>query len=66
MSNAKVVAETIRILGGEEGKKITALHYGPYDNGYVLVGLNNGKLLVFDPVTLDRENEFNVFVTSEN
>lgn len=40
---------------------ITSLQYGPYDNGYVLVGLNSGKLLVYEPTTLDRVNTFNVF-----
>lgn len=51
----------IRILGGEDGDQITALEFGPYDNGYVLVGLSTGKLLVYDPTTLDRVKEFNVF-----
>ena len=50
------------MLGGEDNEQITALQYGPYDNGYVLVGLNTGKLLVFDPITLDRVQEFDVFV----
>ena len=57
----KTEAEVIRVLGGEDGDEITALHFGPYDNGYILVGLSNGKLIVYDPITLNRVNQFSVF-----
>ena len=29
----------------KKNEKITALDYGPFDNGYILVGLSNGKLV---------------------
>ena len=61
MPDVKTEAEVIRILGGEDEDEITALHYGPYDNGYILVGLSSGKLLVYDSITLSRVKEFNVF-----
>ena len=65
MLKVKEEFEVIRVLGGEDNEQITALQYGPYDNGYILVGLNTGKLLVFDPITLDRVKEFDVFVQGE-
>ena len=40
---------------------ITALGFGPYDNGYILAGMQSGRLLVYDPITLDRVKDFNVF-----
>ena len=56
--------EAFRILGGNlsDGPDcITALEYGPYDNGYILAGMLSGKLLVFDPITLKRVNDFDIF-----
>ena len=53
------------MLGGDDNDKITALQFGPYDNGYILVGLNTGKLLVYDSITLNRIKEFNVFTHGE-
>jgi hypothetical protein len=32
---------------------ITALNYGPYDNGHILVGTRDGNLLVFEFISLD-------------
>ena len=57
----KVNAEVIKIIGGEEQDQITALEFGPYDNGYILAGMQSGRLLVFDPVTLERVKDFRVF-----
>ena len=31
-------ADVIKIIGGEQDERITALNFGPYDNGYILVG----------------------------
>lgn len=31
-----------------KGASITAINYGPFDNGYLLLGLSNGVLLVID------------------
>mmetsp|Transcript_14338 Transcript_14338/g.13906 ORF Transcript_14338/g.13906 Transcript_14338/m.13906 type:complete len:472 (+) Transcript_14338:733-2148(+) len=33
---------------------ITQLKYGPYDNGYIICGLSNGILLIFNTVDLTR------------
>ena len=33
---------------------ITALNYGPYDNGHVLVGTSTGDFLAFDSVNLTK------------
>ena len=49
------------MIGGEEFDLITSIEYGPYDNGYVLLGMQSGRLLVYDPVTLERVTDFKVF-----
>lgn len=45
-------ADVIKVLSIED--KITQVNFGPYDNGYVLVGLESGQLIVFDMVHLDK------------
>jgi len=57
----KVDTEVIKVIGGEDYDVITALAFGPYDNGYILAGMHSGRLLVYDPVTLERVKDFNVF-----
>ena len=37
--NVKVDPEVIKIIGGEDFDQITALEFGPYDNGYILAGM---------------------------
>ena len=64
--SVNVEAEVIKVIGGEELDEITALEYGPYDNGYVLAGMLSGRLLVYDPITLDRVKDFKVFTGSRN
>ncbi len=32
---------------------VTAVNYGPFDNGYILLGLEQGVLLAFDMYDLD-------------
>ena len=49
------------MIGGEDFDMMTALEFGPYDNGYILAGMQSGRLLVYDPVTLERVKVFNVF-----
>ncbi len=44
--------EIIKVLRIDN--KITEIGFGPYDNGYLMVGMQSGQLLVFDLVTLDR------------
>lgn len=61
----KVDAEVIKIIGGEEFDQITALEFGPYDNGYILAGMQSGRLLVYDSVTLDRIKEFMIFTKGQ-
>ena len=43
--------EHIKLLSGSA--KITALSFGPYDNGHILLGLNTGHLLILSPINLD-------------
>jgi len=61
LQTVKVDAEVIKIIGGSELDAVTALEYGPYDNGYLLVGTRSGALLVYDPLTLDRIKDFKIF-----
>ena len=40
--------EVIKILRIDD--KIRTIAYGPYDNGYLLLGMDSGLLLIFDTV----------------
>jgi hypothetical protein len=40
------VPEVIKILRLDD--KVSAIGFGPYDNGYLLVGMESGLLLAFD------------------
>lgn len=35
----KVDSEVIKVIGGEDFDTITAIEFGPYDNGYILAGM---------------------------
>lgn len=37
-----------------EGVSIECMAYGPYDNGYLILGTSSGALLFFDPGTLNK------------
>ena len=42
-------ADRFQILPNiQDSKQITAINYGPYDNGYLFLGLSSGHLLAFD------------------
>jgi WD40 repeat protein len=41
--------------------QITCLNYGPFDNGHILVGFEDGKLIAFDYLTLDRLESVKAF-----
>jgi hypothetical protein len=32
--------------------KITSINYGPFDNGHILVGLDNGILIAFSSIDM--------------
>ncbi len=51
--------EIIKILDVEV--EITAVAYGPFDNGHIMVGLNDGQLLAFDFLTLERLEKIQAF-----
>ena len=36
--------------------KITCINFGPYDNGYLMLGTSSGHLIALDPYTLKRIN----------
>jgi len=51
--------EVIKILRLDD--KISEVGYGPYDNGYFIVGMEGGQVLVFDVVNLDRIQHIQLF-----
>ncbi len=34
--------------------------FGPYDNGYLLIGMKSGNIIIIDPVSLDKLAQINV------
>lgn len=55
-------AEVIKII--DVDAEITCINYGPYDNGHILVGLSDGKLIAFDYLTLERLESVMIFENS--
>ena len=53
-------AEVIKVIDINDAD-ITAVNFGPFDNGHILLGLNDGRLLAFDYLTLDRLETVQVF-----
>lgn len=53
------IPEFIKVLRMDE--RISEMEFGPYDNGYLMVGLTNGNLLVFDVISLERLHVINLF-----
>ncbi|CDW85419.1 UNKNOWN [Stylonychia lemnae] len=41
--------------------RITSLNYGPYDNGHVLVGMENGTLLAFSSIDMSKLYQVRIF-----
>jgi outer membrane protein assembly factor BamB len=41
--------------------KITCINYGPYDNGHILVGMEDGTLIAFDALTMQKIFKMQVF-----
>mmetsp|Transcript_29651 Transcript_29651/g.45195 ORF Transcript_29651/g.45195 Transcript_29651/m.45195 type:complete len:189 (-) Transcript_29651:87-653(-) len=41
--------------------RVTSVEFGPYDNGYLLMGTLSGHILQFDPITLNRISTQRVF-----
>ena len=33
---------------------ITCLHYGPYDNGHILIGMSTGDFIAFDSMQVNK------------
>lgn len=54
-------AEIIKIIDLAESVTITCINYGPYDNGHIMVGLSDGRLIAFDFLTLERLETLRVF-----
>jgi WD40 repeat protein len=50
--------ELIKII--DYDSKITCVNYGPFDNGYVLLGFANGSVLIFDYPNLERLELLNI------
>ena len=53
-------ADLIKVVD-DSGSQVTCLNYGPYDNGHILVGTSDGRLLAFDYLTLARLDTVEVF-----
>ena len=51
MHDKETPAKTIVKMYKSRGH-ITCIHYGPYDNGHILVGLSTGDFFAFDTLTL--------------
>eukprot|EP00347_Sterkiella_histriomuscorum_P017818 403347867 len=51
--------EVIKVLRMDDS--ISEVAYGPYDNGYFMVGLTSGQLLIFDIISLDRIHMVQLF-----
>jgi hypothetical protein len=47
-----VIPEVIKLL--RLPGLVTSMAFGPYDNGYLLLGTNVGQLLVLEPLSLNR------------
>jgi hypothetical protein len=50
--------------GQEQSKlnlEITALNYGPYDNGHIILGFNNGHILILNSLDLSSMFRLQVF-----
>ena len=41
--------------------KITALNYGPYDNGHIILGMSNGFILILNSLDLSSMFRFRAF-----
>mmetsp|Transcript_40405 Transcript_40405/g.38893 ORF Transcript_40405/g.38893 Transcript_40405/m.38893 type:complete len:163 (+) Transcript_40405:211-699(+) len=54
-------ADIIKILNIDD--KISVLNFGPYDNGFLLVGMKSGALLCFDCFSLDKIQQLALFTT---
>lgn len=52
-------AEIIKII--DLADDITCINFGPYDNGHILVGLSDGKMIAFDFNTLERLETVKIF-----
>lgn len=52
-------AEILKVL--QDCAEVTAINFGPYDNNYLLVGLRNGFLLVYDVLEMERVASLNLF-----
>ena len=58
-----VIPECIKLL--RVPGQVSCLAFGPYDNGYLLLGTNTGHLLVLEPLSLDRITCQHVFKDDE-
>lgn len=53
----EISSEHFRMLRTKSNQikdEISTMAYGPYDNGYLLLGMKSGSLLIFDPLTLEK------------
>lgn len=51
--------EMIKVL--QVGAEVTTCSFGPFDNNYLLIGLDSGFLLVYDVIEMERVASLNLF-----
>ena len=66
----QTVPEIIKVLRLPQpdpafNNKITCLNFGPYDNGYIILGTTSGHLVVLDPLSLKRMHSEKLFEANE-
>ncbi|CDW75572.1 UNKNOWN [Stylonychia lemnae] len=55
------IPDVIKVLRMED--EIVEIGYGPYDNGYLIIGLKSGQVLVFDTINLNKLHQMQVFAS---
>ena len=49
-----------KILETSAVDEITAMGFGPYDNGYLIIGMKSGIMIILDPISLDKLAQINI------
>ena len=49
----------------EEKGTITSIKYGPYDNGYIVIGFSTGIIAILEPISLTKLFDKQIFASGE-
>lgn len=55
----KSEAEMIKII--DVDSDVTSVNYGPFDNGHIMIGLENGFLMIYEYPNLERIESVKIF-----